>query len=212
MTYDSKIHHRRSIRLKNYDYSRAGAYFITICTHNRECLFGQITDGEMVLNNAGRIVSVEWRNTPVLRDNIELDEFVVMPNHIHGILMINQPCGGVLQYAPTNEQTLPNPGVLPCAPANEQSLPDSGVLPYAPTKFQSPSKTIGAIIRGYKSSVTKQINIVRGQPSAPVWQRNYYERVIRDEKELNYIREYIMNNPSKWDEDNLFQESTVSKI
>jgi REP element-mobilizing transposase RayT len=196
MTYDSKIHHRRSIRLKNYDYSRAGAYFITICTHNRECLFGQIADGEMVLNNAGRIVSGEWRNTPVLRDNIELDEFFVMPNHIHGILMINQPCGGVLPYAPTNEQ----------------SLPDSGVLPYAPTKFQSPSKTIGAIIRGYKSSVTKQINIIRGQPGVPVWQRNYYERVIRDEKELNYIREYIMNNPSKWDEDNLFQESTVSKI
>src|SRR3990167_2716340 len=102
MGFDSDLHHRRSIRLTGYDYSQQGAYFVTICAQNRECLFGEIVGGKMVLNEAGRVVADECKKTPKLRPNIELDAFVVMPNHFHGIVVINEPRRGVLQYAPTN--------------------------------------------------------------------------------------------------------------
>ncbi|MFQ5779284.1 MAG: transposase [Nitrospiria bacterium] len=165
---------RRSIRLKGYDYRQAGAYFVTVSTQNRECLFGDIADGEMVLNDAGRMVETVWEETPKLRPNIALDEFVVMPNHVHGIVTIIETCRGVLQYAPTQSNT---------------------------PKFRSPTQTIGAIIRGFKSAATKRINEMRHTPGAKLWQRNYYEHIIRNKNELNRIREYIINNPMKWELD-----------
>jgi len=171
MKYDPQNHHRHSIRLKDYDYSQAGGYFITICTHNRECLLGEIENGQMMLNEYGRIVMREWSKTDKIRTDVQLDNFVVMPNHIHGIIVI---CRGVLQYAPTE---------------------------YTPSSFKPPSQTIGAIVRGFKSAVAKQINRLRNTLGAPVWQRNYYEHIIRNEKELNHLREYIINNPLQWELD-----------
>jgi len=103
MTYDSQKHHRRSIRLKGYDYFQEGGYFVTICTHNRECLFGNIINSQMELNEYGLEVVKGWLKTPELRPNIELDEFIVMPNHLHGIVIIRR---GVLQYAPTGTNYL----------------------------------------------------------------------------------------------------------
>ena len=167
MTNDSIKHHRRSIRLKHYDYSQPGAYFITMCTFNKECILGNVINGGTLLNEFGRIVETEWLKSGQIRKNVELVEYIVMPNHFHGILVIDS----------------------------------RGVLPYAPTQFRLPSQTVGAIIRGFKSAVTKQVNQLRNTPGKPVWQRNYYEHIIRNEGELNNIREYILNNPLRWEYD-----------
>jgi putative transposase len=180
MPYNPDVHHRRSIRLKDFDYSQAGAYFVTINVEDRECLFGEIMDGVIQLNSYGEIAHSEWLKTSELRPNIVLDEFVVMPNHFHAILFIVEH-RGVLQYAPTDS-------------ANNTVKPSQ-----KPKKLQSPSQTIGAIVRGFKGSVTKKVNILRGTPEYPLWQTNYHERIIRDETELNIKREYIINNPLKWD-------------
>ncbi len=175
MKYNHDQHHRRSIRLQGYDYSQNGAYFVTICTHSRECLFGGIIDGQMVMNNRGMTAHDEWVKTVEMRENIELDEFVVMPNHIHGIIVIHDG-RGTMHRAPTAEQ------------------------------FGKPtSKSIPTIIRGLKSAVTKRINGIRKTPGFPVWQRNYYEHIIRDEQSMEKIREYIVNNPLNWERDEMHQ-------
>jgi REP element-mobilizing transposase RayT len=165
MKYDRDKHRRRSIRLRGYDYGRAGAYFVTLCAHDRASLFGEIVDGVMRLNDLGRVVDSEWLKTPRMRPQVELDEYIVMPNHFHAILVVVDMGRGVLPYAPT---------------------------------LRSPSRTVGAIVRGFKSAVTKRINQIRRTPGLPVWQRNYYEHVIRNEGELTRIREYIVDNPSQW--------------
>ncbi|MFH1161430.1 MAG: transposase [bacterium] len=169
--YNPEYHHRRSIRLKGYDYSREGMYFITICSHGRDHLFGKIENGKMILNPMGQIARHEWIKTTEIRTNITLGEYVVMPNHIHGIVVIN----GL-------------PGIVGA---------------YGNTPLRSPTKTVGAIVRGYKSAVTKQINILRNCPKCPVWQRNYYEHIIYDESEYLRISEYIYNNPANWMDDTL---------
>ena len=123
----------------------------------------------MVLNECGLIAQEEWIRTARIRENVILDKFIVMPNHIHGIII-----NDVGAY---------------------------GNTPLRVVRFRSPSMTIGAIVRGYKSVVTKRVNELCGVPSNPVWQRNYYERIVRDELESHHIKEYISNNPLKWDED-----------
>jgi len=171
MRYDPDKHHRRSIRLRGYDYTRAGEYFITICTRDRMCLFGDIVDGEIALNEYGKIVADEWIKTAEIRDEIALDEWIVMPNHFHGIFVI---CDrrGTARRAPTME------------------------------RFGQPvAGSVSTIIRSFKSAVTKRINETRQTPGVKLWQRNYYEYVIRNEDELNRIREYIIGNPAKWDLD-----------
>ncbi len=187
MKYNPEIHHRRSIRLQGYDYSQAGAYFATICTQNQECLFGEVVDGEMWLNDAGQIVTEEWVKTAEIRDEIEIDCYVVMPNHFHGILVITGN-GGDMDKG-TDGGT------------------DGGTARRAPTmeRFGQPvSGSIPTIIRSFKSAVTKRINELRQTPGAKIWQRNYHERIIRDESEMNKIREYIQNNPIRWEMDSLF--------
>ena len=159
-------YHRRSIRLKDYDYSQEGAYFVTICTYQQELLFGTIRGDKVYPNAYGLIVVDEWEQTAIIRKNVKLDDFVVMPNHFHGIILVSSR--GVLQYAPTN------------------------------TTLRSPSQTVGAIVRGFKSAVTKRIKIILGTRDIFIWQRNYYEHVIRNEDELNRIRLYIRNNPMQW--------------
>ncbi len=169
---------RKSIRLKTFNYSQVGAYYITLCSLNRTCLFGEICDDQVTLSPFGKIVFYEWLNTPILRPNIQLDEFIVMPNHSHGIIIINETCRGVLQYAPTN-------------------------------MFRSPLQTVGAIVRGFKSAVTNKINILRKSPGQPVWQRNYFEHIIRDDSDMERIREYIYNNPKNWETDENNQERSI---
>jgi REP element-mobilizing transposase RayT len=154
----------------------------------KECLFGDIVGGKR-LNECGRIVEKNGPEHQRLGLNIEIDIFVVMPNHFHGIMIINgvgDSCRGVLQYAPTKQ----------CPPIPNTSTERT---------FRSPSQTVGAIIRGFKSTLAKQINQIRNNtPGHPIWQRNYYEHVIRNEENLNHIRQYIVDNPMKWvdDEDN----------
>ena len=182
---------RRSIRLQGYDYSQAGAYFVTLCTHNRECLLGEIINGEMRLNDSGRIVANEWLKTAEIRNEIELDEWVVMPNHFHGILVINNCCA-----APDCR------GDRPVALINGDTVSGKkGDRPVAPTGPQP--RSVGAVMAGFKSAVTKRINELRQTPGAKLWQRNYWEHIVRNEPELSRIREYIHNNPAQWELDKL---------
>jgi putative transposase len=167
---------RRSIRLQGYDYSQAGAYFVTLCTQNRECLFGEIVDGEMRMNDAGNIARQCWDNIPIHFPHVDLDEFVVMPNHIHGIVVITDNVGGK-NFSPLPQTT------RPCGT----------------------SKTIGSIVRGFKIGVTKWMR--NNTPIYDVWQRNYWEHIVRNEPELNRIREYIHNNPTQWELDKLHPSS-----
>lgn len=187
MTYDPNKQHRKSIRLQGYDYSQSGAYFVTICTYDRECLFGEIVDGEMILNEYGKIVQTTWMDLPNHISNIELDAFVVMPNHIHGIIVI--PVGAGSKPAPKN------------------LIPSSDL-----TSFRAGSKpapTMGArlseMVRQLKTFSARKINQLRKTGGHPVWQRNYYEHVIRDDDSWPRIREYIVNNPKQWnvDHDNI---------
>jgi len=176
MAYDPSIHHRRSIRLKRFDYTQPGAFFVTIVAHRRLPIFGEIADGVVQLNACGEIARAEWLRTTAIRHEIELDEFVVMPNHFHAIVIITECDGGSVgarrRRAPTIEQF---------------SKPIAGSIP--------------TIIRAYKSAVTTRINQLRGTPGAPLWQRNYWEHVIRNDGELSRIRAYIRNNPVAWETD-----------
>jgi putative transposase len=174
--YDPNKHHRRSTRLKNYDYTTPGAYFITICTYRRECLFGEIINGSMQLNKLGQIVLDEWLRSVEIRQEIGFDAWVIMPNHFHGIIVIN-------------------PATL--VGANGRS-PLQGM----PSKTMKP-RSLSSFIAGFKSITTQRINIVRNLPRVPVWQRNYYDRIIRDQAALQQIRQYIDNNPLSWQQDQL---------
>jgi len=185
MRYDPEKHHRRSIRLKGYDYTRVGAYFVTIVTKNRVCLFGEMVNGEMVANEYGVIVRECWLAIPDHFPHAALDEFIVMPNHVHGIVVLNETTTVGARHAvplhnPTSQQR------------EQFGKPVAG--------------SIATIVRSFKSAVTKRINEHRGTPGAPVWQRNYFEHIIRSEDSLNRIRKYIAGNPARWgyDRENLF--------
>ncbi|RWX43633.1 REP element-mobilizing transposase RayT [Candidatus Electrothrix aarhusensis] len=196
MAYNPEIHHRRSIRLQGYDYSRAGAYCITLCTHERECLFGEITDGEMHLNNIGRIVADEWLKTPVIRAEIELDEWVVMPNHFHGIMVITDASA-------TNRDDVKKRNTGNYRRADNRPVGRfTGRPPVAPTGPKP--KSVGAVMAGFKSSVTGRVNTYRQSPGSEVWQRNYWDHIIRNETELDTLRQYIITNPARWEQDSLY--------
>jgi len=173
---------RRSIRLRGYDYSRPGAYFVTLCTQNRECLFGNVTGGVMHLNELGKIIQSEWFRTKEIRNEIKLDAFVVMPNHLHGVVVIGE-----------NETEKSNDSGRFVVGATGRSP-----LRTEPTKPGPRSRSLGAFIAGFKSITTKRIHTIPGMEFFRVWQRNYYERIVRDDNELNRIRWYIINNPKNW--------------
>jgi putative transposase len=208
MQYDPDLHHRRSIRLKGYDYSQNGAYFVTICAQDRTCLFGEIVDGGMQLNEWGQIVASTWQDLPNHVPHVQLDEFVVMPNHVHGILIITDDADDV--GAGSYDDVV---GAGSCDDVVGAGLCDDVVgagLEPAPTK---PARTdtgtrqrhgLPEIVRQFKTFSARRINECRGTPGIPVWQRNYYEHVIRDEEDLRRIRQYIVDNPANWarDEDN----------
>jgi putative transposase len=174
MKFDPQKHHHRSIRLQGYDYAQAGAYFVTLVTYQRDALFGEIIDGEMKLNRKGEIVQEEWFASVNIRKEIRLhpEEFVIMPNHIHGIVWIE----------------------------NDASIAIVGAdgRPPLPHLHRKP-RSLGSFIAGYKSSVTKRIRDELNETG--IWQRNYYERIIRNEKELDAIYRYIESNPLNWAKD-----------
>jgi REP element-mobilizing transposase RayT len=170
LKHDPDRHHRQSTRLKGYDYAQPGAYFVTVCTRDRECLLGDIVDGEMRLNEYGMAVREEWLRTAQLRETVELDACTIMPNHVHGIVVITNG-RGTARRAPTE-------------------------------RFGKPvADSIPTIMRAFKSASTKHINVIRRTPGTPVWQRNYYEHVVRDDEELKAIRQYILSNPANWTTD-----------
>ena len=176
---------RRSIRSRDYDYARAGAYFVTIVTKDRSCLFGQIVDSEMRPNQFGRIVEAAWSALPEHYPGVECDAFVMMPNHIHGVigLVDDDGVGG----NDVGAGLKPARGVV----AGPNSV-RAGLKP-APTRPGLPE-----IIRGFKTFSARRVNELRETRGVPIWQRNYYEHIIRDEESLNRIREYIFNNPAQW--------------
>lgn len=190
---------RHSIRLKGYDYSQPGAYFVTICTRDRAGLFGEVADGEMRLNEWGEIVLWTWRDLPNHVPNVQLDAFVIMPNHVHGIIIITDPVnapeavGAGSEPAPAQPQpapTQPHPALA--QPVPDQSIESiSGVI--AAKRYGLPE-----IIRQFKTFSALRINKQRGTPGLPIWQRNYYEHIIRNEESLNRIRQYIADNPLRW--------------
>lgn len=167
---------RQSYRLQGYDYSLAGAYFVTVCTHEKQNLFGDIFEGEMTLNESGRAVLRSWFSLEDNFPNITLDEFMIMPNHVHGIVWIADIVGAQF-IAPTK-----------CTPSGKPIL---GAMNRAPT--------LGKIVRTFKAASTHQIREFGLEYS--VWQRNYHDRIIRNEKELELVRFYIRNNPSNWQSD-----------
>jgi len=191
MKYDPGIHHRRSIRLKNYDYSRRGLYFITICTQNRLCSFGGIKKGEIILNDAGKMIKTVWDEIPVYYQRFNVHEFIVMPNHIHGIIQIAS-----------------NPNLVgagPCACLNPCIANDIGQ-----PQGVAPTMSLSDVVHRFKTLTTKRyVDGVKnnGWPrfNKKLWQRNYYEHIIRDEKSYNKLSDYIINNPMSWQEDKYYE-------
>ncbi|MDA8216790.1 MAG: hypothetical protein M0Z94_04150 [Dehalococcoidales bacterium] len=170
--------HRCSVRLPAHDYGGPGAYFITVVAQGGEAVFGNIAgDGVLVAEEAGRIVRATWEGLERRFTGLTLDAFVLMPNHIHGVVVIEPACRGAVS-APSPRQGAPSSGIEAAAPPTGVSL--ARVVAYL--KYQS----------------TKSINAARGTPGLRVWQRNYYEHVVRNDEELNRIREYIMTNPPRW--------------
>ena len=163
---------RRSLRLNDYDYHQAGGYFVTVCTYRRENLFGEIREGVMRLNQYGEVAHKYFEAIPQHFDNAAVDEFVVMPNHVHGVIFLSD-VGARHAVPPTRSQRFGHSVV----------------------------GSLATIVRSFKSIVSKRINDSRKTPGEPVWQRNYYEHVIRNERSLQRIREYIVNNPQRWDFD-----------
>ena len=161
--------HRRSIRLRAWDYTSRGAYFVTICTQDRVPLFGEVRDGRMRLNEAGAIVADTWRWLSAQYTHVTLDESCVMPNHLHGFLIVG---GGGSRTAPA-------------------------------TNADTPSKPVGRLIGAFKTVSTKHVNLARRSPGATVWQRNFWEHIIRDGDEIDRIRAYIRDNPLSWSIDEL---------
>ncbi len=195
MNFDPQKHHRRSIRLKGYDYSQSGGYFITICQQNRECLFGNIVEGEMSLNLWGNIVMECWYNLPSHYSNIELDEFIIMPNHLHGIMFIVDDAVGARSPRPDS----PRPDLShPDSPDKENIIFQETIGAIGATERRPYVVTLGKIVAYFKYQSTKRLNEINGSPGMRIWQRNYYEHIIRDEKELYAIRKYIIDNPLQW--------------
>ncbi|MBK9662296.1 MAG: hypothetical protein IPO71_04045 [Nitrosomonas sp.] len=182
MTFNPTIHRRKSIRLQGYDYSQAGAYFITVCTHHRVPLFGEIVDGVMVLNTAGQIVEKCWCAIPEHFPQVTLDEFVVMPNHVHGIITVGANNVGANDYLPLPSDETPIQSNEPPRPLQHGT-----------------SRTIGSMVRGFKIGVTRWFRA--NTDIHAVWQRNYYEHIIRNEDAYLAIAEYIQTNPQRWETD-----------
>lgn len=213
-------HNRRSTRLKGFDYSKPGFYFVTVCIHDtKQSLFGEIINGKMVLNRYGKIVRDEWVKTSQKRDNVKIDEFIIMPNHMHGIIQIcnnDQDANPVGAYCHTPSIENKTNGAYVDTPLRENQInginvdtplrenQTNGINVETPLhknqmqKLKSPSNTVGSIVRGFKGVAKILINLLRNTPGKVVWQRNYHDHIVRDDGSLSRIRQYIRNNPLQW--------------
>lgn len=190
MTYDPRKHHRRSIRLQRYDYASPGAYFITVCVQHRECLLGHVVDGEMQLNVCGHIVDDFWEMVPAhfaggARTLVAVDAHVTMPNHIHAIVVITG--------------------------AGEDGE-GAATAPLRRTDTMIARPKLGRIVAFFKYQTTKMINEVQDTPGARFWQRNHWEHVIRDERAYRKIRQYVENNPARWELDRLHPDAPPNRF
>lgn len=236
MAYNPQVHHRRSIRLKGYDYSQAGAYFITICCQDSICRFGQVVDGKMVLNAFGQIAYQEWVQLTKRFTNFEMDVFQIMPNHMHGIMVLTDPVWAGFTPAQTDQPQVgvddqPQVGVDDQPQTNDQPSvgrlgQPQGFAPtvdmgqpngFAPTVGMGQpngiAPTVSDMVGAYKSLVangcleiwkSKYMDVNPMPMMGKLWQRNYYEHIIRDEPSYHRISEYILNNPAKWHEDKFY--------
>ena len=202
MKYDPAKHHRRSIRLKGFDYASPGAYFVTIVVRNRECLLGEVTaKGETRLNDLGEVVRAEWEALPGKFRGLALDQFVIMPNHLHGVLVLQGEDSGE-----GGAHTGPRKGE---ASANrvpskiERLVADASPLPIQPVHGTQPG-SLAAVVQNFKSVSSRRINARRQTPGVPFWQRNYWEHVVRTTSDLAQIRAYIQTNPACWAMDQLY--------
>jgi putative transposase len=177
MAYNGPV--RRTPRLKEYNYTQPGAYFVTICTHERECLFGEVKNALCTLTSEGQIVERCWLEIPRHRPYVRLDEFIVMPNHIHCIIHILPP-----------EQSSP---VVGTRLAVSENLSEGFARPVP--------GSLSRIIGSFKSAASREINTLSNTQGRPLWQTRFHDRIIRDEEELSRIREYIINNPAQWEDD-----------
>lgn len=211
---DYPKHNRHSIRLQGYDYTRPGVYFITIVAHDRKCLFGEIVNGDMRMNECGERAQQCWLEIPNHFPQTQLDEYIIMPDHIHGIIIINDfPIVGAKNFSPLpfdpsprSSQSSPQPSQSSPQPSQSSPQPSEpspnnmGAKIFSPrpntTPFRSPSQTIGSIVRGFKIGVTKWMH--QNTDIQNIWQRNYYEHIVRNADELHRIRQYIRNNPKNW--------------
>lgn len=185
--------HRRSIRLQGFDYSQPGSYFVTLVTCQRECLFGEVLNGEMRPGQLGEIAAASWAALAWHFRNIELDEFVVMPNHLHGIIVIvNEPArrGEAMANVTANRGTFMVAIASPLQPTPARTTPH-GTTP----------RSLNAVMQNFKSVTSRRIRKLAAYAERPIWQRNYYEHVVRDAPDLERIRAYIRNNPAKWSDD-----------
>jgi REP element-mobilizing transposase RayT len=196
--YNPNIHQRKSIRLKGYDYSQAGLYFITICCQDRICRFGKIENDIMILNDAGKIADECWLEIPQHFPNAMLHEHIVMPNHVHGIVELTNASNVEVQnFEPLQENN-------PITVGAENFLP----LQQRHNEFQKMiPRSIGSIVKGFKIGVTVRAKDFLPQPHQKIWQRNYHEHIIRNEQSYQTISEYIMNNPAKWNDDKFYNSN-----
>jgi putative transposase len=219
MPYNPQIHNRRSIRLKEYDYSQAGLYLITICTQGRICRFGMVENGKMVLNEYGQIAYNEWSKLPKRFTNFKLDAFQIMPNHIHGIIVLNDDIGAgftpaLTMFTPAQNVANDTQNVA----AQNDADTRNNEPRYRRTKNGQSRKgqprglplqpTIGNIIGAYKSLVANGcLDILKSKNKTlgKLWQRNYYEHIIRNEQSYQTIFNYIIHNPEKWAEDKYYE-------
>ena len=171
---------RRSLRLPGYDYRQGGIYFVTMCAFQQARLFGAIDDGEMRLNELGKIVEEEWLHITDVRSNVKQDLFVVMPNHIHGLLVITDRL--------------------------EHDFGQSAKTTHAKNPHGFPAGSLGAVISHYKAAVSRRAWSGLIERDQPIWQRNYYDHIVRNESSLNDIRRYILENPARWPKDSLYVE------
>lgn len=195
MFFNPSIHNRRSIRMQGWDYSQAGLYFVTICVFKKKSIFGDIVSGKMIFNDAGKIANDCWLEIPIHFPNVVLHEHIIMPNHVHGIIELHN-----------NGDITDTVGV-----ENFQPLQSQSQQPQQKSKFQHPQQnefqnmiphSIGAIVKGFKIGVTKWVR--NNGDIQTVWQRNYWDHIIRDEQSYQRIAYYIANNPAKWQDDKLF--------
>lgn len=191
MKYNPNIHRRQSIRLRGYDYTNPGAYLITLCVQDRELLLGEIKDREMVLSTFGKIAQNHWQRIPRFFPHTDLDEYQIMPNHLHGIIIIKKRAGTT---AARQNSSRSGNETLGSQPSDESF--STGTVP----------GSIGAIVQNYCSVTTRKINEIRQQPGSKFWQWDYYDHIIRGPKEFQRIRQYIRDNPANWNQDRYFKE------